>query len=723
MKKFSLPLIFIFLLIFSSCVYYNTFFNAKKYYAEALKAKERNNNEINKNISDKFNTTIGKCAYILKWYPKNKWAANALLLMGKCFYEQGNYIKAQIKFEEFEEYYPNNKLFPEAKLYLAKTHLQLREFEEAEKTFNTIFFDDIFSDVRDDAYFGYAQFYFKKNNYTRANEILSELLEQKISKTTENKALSLKGTLNFHLNNYNISKNVFDKILKNDPTKNEKLDAKLFIARCLIAEKNHKKAHEILDKLAEDETRKESLHKINLYNGFCKAYLGNTEKSFEMFKQLKNGNSGKPLVSLINYYWGDVFFSILNDYQNAIDKFNSVQEKHVQKNIFKDCSVKLKISTSFIEINDLQEQNKFSQIADKQFIIAEYYNFDLNIPDSAISIYNNITENYFLYKNRLDSMQIIYDSLFVNSYPIPLTDSTLTDSSISLQDSTLQNGKQDTLLTYQIPDSTFFLPDSTQIATDSLKLPDTTKTVMDSIPNAKEAHMSKREFQENIDKLQHIIAQYDSIIHPKNLFMKFWTLLKLSNDSLSSIIILDSMKINYPESKFTLSATKITKNESYEDILFPKDPAEDLFLSSLSSYYDDADTLKMFTILDSLINYYPESSFYPKALYFKSIILLKHFADTSQAKPHLFELKKNFADAEFVNEISTYFDGENYIFPKIASTTDTTKTIEPTQIFNTTIQDSVNFPDSSNNFYKSEIDSLQEGSIIIPDSTENIEKE
>ena len=88
MKTRILLLIISILLVLTGCVYYNIFYNAKKYYAEALNAKEKNDGKVSPSIDSKFETSIGKCTYIIQEYPTNKWVDNAILLIGQCFYEQ-----------------------------------------------------------------------------------------------------------------------------------------------------------------------------------------------------------------------------------------------------------------------------------------------------------------------------------------------------------------------------------------------------------------------------------------------------------------------------------------------------------------------------------------------------------------------------------------------------------------------------------------------------------
>ena len=76
------------LFLLSSCAYYNTFFNAKKYFREANKlplVKGRSSSEANK----KYNKAIKKCGIIITDYKNSKYVDDAVFMLGKIFYFKG----------------------------------------------------------------------------------------------------------------------------------------------------------------------------------------------------------------------------------------------------------------------------------------------------------------------------------------------------------------------------------------------------------------------------------------------------------------------------------------------------------------------------------------------------------------------------------------------------------------------------------------------------------
>ena len=72
---------------------------------------------------------IEKCSKILQFYKESSYVDDALFMTGKAFYYQQEYASAQRKFLELAAI-PESEYKLENKLWLAKTYLQLRSFEE-----------------------------------------------------------------------------------------------------------------------------------------------------------------------------------------------------------------------------------------------------------------------------------------------------------------------------------------------------------------------------------------------------------------------------------------------------------------------------------------------------------------------------------------------------------------------------------------------------------------
>jgi len=106
----------IFLLL--NCVYYNTFYNAQKYYDEGLKQKRESGGGTNS-----FQKSIEKCNKVLDRYSSSKWVDDAIFLLGMSFYHLNQFDNAKINLEKIIENYSDSPFVKESTLYLGKIAL------------------------------------------------------------------------------------------------------------------------------------------------------------------------------------------------------------------------------------------------------------------------------------------------------------------------------------------------------------------------------------------------------------------------------------------------------------------------------------------------------------------------------------------------------------------------------------------------------------------------
>jgi tetratricopeptide (TPR) repeat protein len=724
-KAFSLIL----LLLATSCgVYYNTFYNAKKYYAEATEEKEKNNNKVTPAIKEKFNKSISRCVYVLQEYPTSKYADDALLLMGQCYCEQEDYIKALTRFQEFERYYSDSPLYPTAKLYLARTYLNLKEYEKALTEYNTIINDNRFIEFREKAYLDLAEFYFNQGDYNKALTQLDNVIEMKASKESELNALFRYAQIQYIHGDHEEALSSFKRVLRKRPPKRMAFDARFYIGKILMELGDYKKAKTELEKLKKDEIDPKKIVEIDLQIGICNAYLGNYDKAFEIFEKIVSENKNKSIAIEAYYHWGDVYFSLLYDYENALEKFNQITSKDESNECVQKAIKKKDIANQFLTLKNIDPADDMQSWSGAQLKIAEYYLLDENKPDSAISIYDEIIKQKPLLPAQLDSLKnklqtiptakLDIDTLSTLQEPIiapadtsaqePLSDTTagLIDS---LESPTIEDTTADTL---KLKDQTQPIPQDTTLTEtpiDSLlSIEDTLITPQDTLAVIADS------LQQEINALENELNYYMSEVYPSTLLLKAWTLLKITQDTTSAYNVVELLENELPDSEYTFAARQMLTGKPITLTTQYEYEAKDYLNKAMKYYTQEIPIDSAFAYLDTILNSYQESKIYPNALYAKADLLLKEFSDTTSAKPYLKTLVTDFPNHELTQIVSTYFAGEHFIIPKEEEETtaptdststptipDTTYEKEPTHsIVDTAFSDSTiidtTFADSSN---------------------------
>ena len=124
--------------------YYNTFYNAGQDYKNGVNAMESSEQPIDRtqylgifggpprsggNVN--FQNAIERSANVLRDHPRSKWVDDALVLIGKSYFYQENYVGAEQKFREVIAF--ETSLEDEARIWLARTLMAARAYESAQE--------------------------------------------------------------------------------------------------------------------------------------------------------------------------------------------------------------------------------------------------------------------------------------------------------------------------------------------------------------------------------------------------------------------------------------------------------------------------------------------------------------------------------------------------------------------------------------------------------------
>ena len=139
-------------LLCNGCVYFNKLYNARKLYRQAEEMPRRDG-EVSRTALESYGKVIEKCERLITKHPDSSWVDDAVLLMGKCFYEKGQHNEAIIKFNELEQAFPDSDLNIEGKLYLAKSHIGKDDFELALPVLESLYAAEPKGDFADEVLF------------------------------------------------------------------------------------------------------------------------------------------------------------------------------------------------------------------------------------------------------------------------------------------------------------------------------------------------------------------------------------------------------------------------------------------------------------------------------------------------------------------------------------------------------------------------------------------
>ncbi|MFH1760210.1 MAG: tetratricopeptide repeat protein [bacterium] len=438
--KYLIPC-FLIILLCGGCVYYNTFYNAKKYYGlarasqiERLKENPYDSIKASSAESDNFKKSVEKSSKVLEQYPsKRKYIDKAILLLGKAFYYRGDYSKAVRKFTELVNNYTKSRLYFEAGFYLGMALYQKKSFIGAQKAFETLIKEDSLNSAWSvKAKFMLAQIaidndhqeialdLFEKYKGLAGDKYLSNLMHYKIANIEH-----LRGNFQKAIQNYQQVEYVRVPMIYQDLKFEPEMDyrAKFSIGRCLRDDNKPYLALKHYNNLMNHDEFSLHFNKIRLQTGnilleldsiyeaissfqsICIEIENTREKaealfSLGMIQEKRFGN----LDSALRLY--DSSIAVFGSSENAemarsrsnsirkLMKLRGLLEKGKKDSIidtsFINDTTVLKDSTDTLSIKISQSMADTISSAQRNYAIAEIFLFELEIPDSALAVLDTI---------------------------------------------------------------------------------------------------------------------------------------------------------------------------------------------------------------------------------------------------------------------------------------------------------------------------------------------
>jgi TolA-binding protein len=123
----------------AGCAYFNTFYFAKKYFAQAEKLSlAAGSDKMSPEASRKYDDAIKQSTKVLKYHGGSRWVDDALYLMGASFYGKQEYEEALRKFDELVANYPDSRWVPWALYKSGLSHYARKNDELMETCFHRV---------------------------------------------------------------------------------------------------------------------------------------------------------------------------------------------------------------------------------------------------------------------------------------------------------------------------------------------------------------------------------------------------------------------------------------------------------------------------------------------------------------------------------------------------------------------------------------------------------
>jgi len=411
------------LFIFSSCAYFNTFYNAQLYFENAEKQRlEKAGESIPPAAIDAYGKVIEKSQHVIDKYPDSKYVQEARLLIGKARFHRKEYRIAETLFNQYTEIYSNE--VEEAEFWQALCKWKLGKPQPALDVLKSMLVASTDNDFISKIHLAIAEIYLETDEPGKALEHLVLAAETNKNRDERGQIYFRIADLAYSAENYEQALKANEEVVKNTTSKKRKEEANLQIVRI----------HRLLGKW--DKVK--SLIKSMLLDDIYTSIHGDLElelvKLYQMDKQIeeaitriesiKEDYKNSKTSAEAYFIHGEISLFDQWDLVNAEKYFGQVSREFRQSMFTSTANLRVKeiteYQTSLTEISSLEENNALIRAALDTLeydSLKQVQEEELNTSQLSISnhLYNLGELDAFHFKRQDSSM--VYFQRIVDEFP------------------------------------------------------------------------------------------------------------------------------------------------------------------------------------------------------------------------------------------------------------------------------------------------------------------
>lgn len=320
--------------------YYNKFYNARQAFDKGYKALTQTQTPVDRvrylpiyqrttgSGSRDFDSSVLKSADLLRNHPDSKWVDDALLLIGKSYFYQENFVGATQKFREVIDL--NTSLADEAVFWLARSLITSGALDEAEK-------EIVFALAKEDVDSKWASQYsllmaelkIKLSAWEEASDYLSSSIGGVKDKMIAGRAQFLLGQVLERQGRYVEAIEAYERVNKHTPPYELLYAASYSAVRVEGKHVDPNKALVKLRKMERDDKHFSNLAELQLLRARIWQDIGRDSESFDIYNtllydQISTGQAGAAtLKGRIHYALGELYRDVDRDFVMAAAHFDT----------------------------------------------------------------------------------------------------------------------------------------------------------------------------------------------------------------------------------------------------------------------------------------------------------------------------------------------------------------------------------------------------------------
>lgn len=367
------------LALLSGCAYFNTFYNAQRYYKEGLKNEESNKGSG----KGEFQKSLEKAVIVARDYPDSRWIDDAFFLIAMNYYWMENYEKARSQFEGFLDYFSSSPFTEEARYHYALTLIGLKQYHEGRLALQQMFDSKRFGRG---ARFRWALTFREEEDWDAAQSAFREFLDRYPHGDLAGDArLNLAEIELAGVDTLSAIK-TYERYLKRAETSRENFGRFLTLAELHYLEEDYVTARRTLRKIK--GRYKDIDERSDLLTAKIALAEGDSTQAAKLLAQIPSGNSrAEAFFILANLY------EVQQKYDFALAYYDTVTRREKRSDYAALAERKRTLLEARIVEPDSADTVKVDP-AKEQFLLAQTYLLSLSDAERALSEYAKVVDEY-----------------------------------------------------------------------------------------------------------------------------------------------------------------------------------------------------------------------------------------------------------------------------------------------------------------------------------------
>ncbi len=698
--------------------YFNLYYDAKDIFdsaEEAIKTQKKDlfssdEPTVAGNVNQQLSKVIDKCSTILQFHSESSYVDNALLMLGKSFYYQKNYLKALRKFQELIATQTESDLILEAELWVGKTQMRLRQYDDGLGILETVKKNSI--DEGEDEFLTAAfleeiKYKLAQEDYagaiTACNEYLKESNDDEINAEIEFELGKLYGKVNDSANAISSFQKVFDY----SPTYDIEYSARIELGKALRESGDSEQALETFDGMSRQDKYSDHYDEIDLEKGKTLVKLDKYDEAVGILVKVDTTYKTSMNAGMARFELGKIFENYYLNFDSANTYYTRAASSAAPPEYLTNAQQKSQLFKKYLDLRKNLDENLekiyYSENPEQyKKDSTEYFQLRRDVEEQVIA-----EQEFAEVKARMDSAQFVEDTTGLKIDTTVVQRDSLDRFGNTVLD---EFGNKITLTDTVIVNPLDSLKQKKNLLS-SIKSPDFEKRVKELL-NGKEP---PKRSNLPIDSLQSIIVSEKFELG--NLFFTEFNIPDSAYNYYSDILQLNPDENFTARTLYALGSYYLTKNDSIKadsifNVIYKEypdqnivnaaanklgkplidlnyDPAEEIYASAEKEMMNDNYDSSLVK-LKVIYNDYPNSPLAPKALYASGWILENKFDKLDSAAALYDTLKQKYPATEYSNKIYqkvTFYNREQQRLAKARE--DSLKKLEALRLDSLALTDSL----------------------------------